>query len=301
MGIKQYSRRNIFGLDAILDSKISKAEIRQTLEDVLNTTSPDAVVGVKAIATLKDNIEKEINEVIKHISSVIDNTASNGNNATWSIDKIKEYVSESRNVVVNNIKERNSLKPTDALVAYVLDTSDDANLGPDYRGKPFAYIYVNGAWQPITPLSKEIDSTVFVKYNDIVNNLTEGGDKKPLSAEMGKKIKEQIIPQAVMSVKQEIVVDALTINNNKLQTSKKINGTIAFNCVEIETDKGIVVVDARVTGPQEVTIYPNNNENFNGLKAKVTYVSFSSDNIKYVESKKESDLGEADGVILNSK
>ena len=299
MGIKQYSRRNIYGLNSILDAKIGKEAIRKTLDDVLNATSPDAVVGTGAIADLKSNLEDKINKALQTAQAIIDDTATSGNKTTWSVDKIKEFVTSIENIVVKDIDERNKAKAFNGLIAYVIDTSKDMNLGPDFKGKPFAYIYTNGAWHPITPLSKEIDSTVFIKYSDIINNLTDGGKNKPLSAEMGKKINNEVIPKAVMSMKQEFVVDEVTIKDNKIETSKTINGTIVFNCVEIETDKGVVIVDANVTGPKEVTIYPSGNDSYENQKAKVTYMAFTYDDANNIKCG-ESDDGEADGVVVTS-
>ena len=295
MGLKQFSRRTIYGLNGALDAKIGKELIRKTLDDVINSTSPDAVVGTGAVATLKENLEDKINKVLQTAQAIIDDTATSGDKSTWSVDKIKEFISNIENVVVKSIDDRNKVKASNGLVAYVIDTSKDMNLGPDFKGKPFVYIYANGAWHPITPLSKEIDSTVFIKYSSIVNDLTTGGTNKVLSAEMGKKINEEILPNAISSVKQEFVSDTATIKNNKIQTSKIINGTVVFNCAEVETDKGIVVVDAIVTGPKEVTIYPNKGDNYESKNAKVSYIASTNQ-----KENKDSDSGSADGAIMTS-
>jgi len=273
-GIKQYSRRNIFGLDEILNAKIAKDAIQSTLDDVVNSNSATTIPSTAAVVELKTNLEQRIQDTKNFAQDLIDDTVEGGTDKTWSVDKIKQFVaSVDDTVVVQNIADRDALNAYDSLIAYVLDTSDDNSLSDDVKGKPFAYIYANGQWQPISPLAGEIDSSSFVRYNDIVNDLTTGGANKPLSAEMGKYIANQLIPQAQQNATQTLVTEQLEIQDNKLVTAKTILGNIVFNSVEVSTDEGIVVIDAEVTGTKEVTVYPGDGNDFNGKVARVTYLA----------------------------
>ena len=299
MALKRYSKRNVFGLNEALASKVDLALIRKTLDDVVSANNDSTIPSTAAVVALKTNLENQINEVRSFAQSLIDDSVDGGTDKTWSVDKIKQFVaSVDDTVVVQTIADRDNLKPYDSLVCYVLDTSDDTELGPDFRGKPVAYIYADGKWHPISPLSKEIDSTVFVKYSDIVNDLTTGGANKPLSAEMGKHIANDLIPAAANSAKQELVTESVKITNNKITTTKPIVGALVFNCAEVATDEGIVVVDAVVSGDKEVTIQPDQGDNFEGKTARITYLAYIGD-AAATTSTSSNDNGEADGAVAN--
>jgi len=295
--VKQFSRRNIFGLDAILDSKVSIAQIKKTVDDALNAVNdPSAVVGTGVIADLQNQLQNLQKQTNTNIKSLIDDSVNGGSDKTWSIDKIKQYVaSVDDTVVVQNIADRDALKAYDSLIAYVLDTSADTNLGPDFRGKPFAYMYVNGKWEPITPLSKEVDSSVFLKYSDIVNNLNAGGVNKPLSAEMGKYLAQVVIPKASNDAKQTIVTETATIKNNKIALTQNPVGNLVFGAAEISTNNGIVVVDAVVSGVREVTIQGNTGDDYEGKVARVSYLAY----INEASNNTANDSGSADGEIVS--
>lgn len=300
MALKKYSRKNIFGLDAILQAKLDKANVKKTIDEVLNATDDLAVPSAKTIQTLKTTLEAKIEQVKNIATNIIDDTVASGSDKTWSIDKIKEFVaSVDDTIVVQDIQQRDSLKAYDSLIAFVLDTSADENLPEDVRGKPFSYIYANGEWQPLAPLTKEIDTSVFVKYSDIVNDLQTGGEQKPLSAEMGKYIANTLIPAKVNEVKTTLVTDVATIENGKVQLSKTPIGSLVFDCAEISTDEGIVVVDAKISGVKEVTIDVENPEEYEGKVAKVCYLANVNDEAQTNDT--QNNDSEADGAVASNE
>ena len=301
MPIKRFSRKNIYGLDDILKAKLDAINVKKTMDEVLSSASELDVPSVKAIQELKNVLEAKIATVKSVAESIIDDTVASSSNKTWSIDKIKEFVaSVDDTVVVQDIQQRDALKAYDSLIAFVLDTSADKNLPDDVRGKPFSYIYANGQWQPLAPLAKEIDTTVFVKYSDIVNDVTTGGADKPLSAEMGKYIANELIPQSVDAAKTQLVTEMNTITNGKIKLSKQPIGNLVFDCAEISTDEGIVVVDAKITNPKEVTIDVQNAADYEGKVARVCFLAALNEKVntdKTKEPKNDSNDDQADGAI----
>jgi len=277
MALKVYSRRNIYKLDDILNQKFDAAKVLKTLDDVVSVNSVDSVPSSAAIVALKTELENKINDAKSFAQSLIDDTVESGSDKTWSVDKIKQFVaSVDDTVVVQNIDERNNLKAYDSLIAFVLDTSGDDSLTEEFRGKPYAYIYANGQWQPLSPVAGEIDSDTFVKYTDIVNDVTTGGAKKVLSAEMGKYLDGRIT-QVAQSTSVTLVTESVKVNGDKLALSANPIGSLVMNCAEVSTDNGIEVVDASVTGDKEVTLQPATSGEYDGKVARVTYLALITD------------------------
>jgi len=272
-----YSRKAIFGLESALASKFDKNNIAAAWSDVESLNNTDTVPSTASIVSLKAQLENAIQEVSDNVVNIIDDTATDGGDKTWSIDKIKQFVaSVDDTVVVNTIQDRDALQAYDSLIAFVLDTTGDSSLG-EFEGQPYTYIYANGEWKAISPVAGELDTTVFVKYSDIVNDLTSGGTDKPLSAEMGKQLAGTIIPNAISDAATSIVTEDLTINSDKLTLAANPIGAIVMNRVEIVTDEGIEVVEASVTGDKEVTIDSGTAGEFDGKTARVSYLAYTKD------------------------
>ena len=302
MAIKRFSRRNIYGLEEVLSSKISIAAIRSTLDDVLNTNSKDTVVSTSAFVEFKNTLKKDVEKAKKVATGIIDDTNESGTDKTWSIDKIKQFIaSVDDSVVVQTIQDRDNLKAHNGLMAYVMDTSADNSLDKNFKGKPFVYIYSNGKWEPISPLAKEVDTNLFVKSDEVVNSTDSVDTKKPLSAAMGNKIVHEVIPAAVRQAQQMIVVDRGVIKNNKITVSKNIQGNIVGEMIEIPTDAGVVVVDAVVSGPKEITVLPGKDEDYEGKIGVVTYLANLEDTTFKGGQKTTNtipDDGEGDGEVM---
>ena len=277
MGLKIYSRRNIYKLDDILNQKFDAAKVLKTLDDVVSVNSVDSVPSSAAIVALKNDLENKINEAKSFAQSLIDDTVESGSDKTWSVDRIKQFVaSVDDTVVVQNIDERNNLKAYDSLIAFVLDTSGDDNLTEEFKGKPYAYIYANGQWQPLSPVAGEIDSDTFVKYTDIVNDVTTGGSNKVLSAEMGKYLDGRIT-EVAQSTSVTLVTESIKVDGDKLALSANPIGSLVMDCAEVSTDNGIEIVDATVSGDKEVTLQPTTSGEYDGKVARITYLALSTE------------------------
>jgi hypothetical protein len=273
MALRKYSRKNIFGLDESLNAKISFSAIMASYDDVANSNTTTTVPSTQSIVELKAQIDSDINDAKQAAQALIDDTVTSAGDKTWSVDKIKEFVaSVDDTVVVQDISARDELNAYDTLIAFVLDTSDDSDLGEE-AGKPHAYIYVDGAWKLLAPLGEHIDTTVFILKESIVNDYTTGGEDKVLSAEAGKQIVNVAIPNAINQKDVRIVTETVTVDSNKIATLVNPVGNIVFGCVEVSTDEGIEVVDASVTGDKEVTLSPDESGKYDGKKARVTYLA----------------------------
>jgi len=287
--IKQYSRRNIFGLDEALNGKIAISAIMGTLDEVENSNTTATVPSTASIVELRANLEKQIEDANKNAKGLIDDTVESAADKTWSVDKIKEFIaSVDDTVVVANISERDNLNAYDSLIAYVIDTSDDENLG-DEAGNPYAYIYADGEWSLLAPLSKEIDTTVFVKKDMIVNDYTTGGSDKVLSAEAGKQIVDSAIPQAINANDVRVINESIEVKEDKLELLVNPVGDLIMACAEVSTDNGIEVVDASVTGDREVTLSPNESGEYDGKTARISYLARTADVIAAQNSDDDSD------------
>jgi len=295
MALKQFSRRNIFGLNEALDQKIAKNAIMGTLDSVLESNSANTVASTASIVELKAAMEQKVQEAKAQAQGLIDDSVGAGSDKTWSVDKIKEFVaSMDDSVVVENIDQRDALNAHDSLVAYVLDTTGATELGED-EGKPYTFVFVDGSWKPMIPLAQDqIDTTVFIKKDAIVNDYTTGGVNNVASAEVVKTIVSQVIPDATAKSAADndvrIVNENITVEDDKLSLLVNPLGELIMNAVEISTDNGIEVVDAQVSGDKEVTILPNTAGEYDGKVARVTYLARTKD---IENAKNESSSGSA--------
>ncbi len=88
MSIRRYSRRNVFGLDEILNSKIGVDAIRKTLDDALATNNDKTVVSTSVIAELKNSFEQKIQIAKKNAQNLIDDGVVGGTENTWRSEHI---------------------------------------------------------------------------------------------------------------------------------------------------------------------------------------------------------------------
>jgi hypothetical protein len=278
MARRIYSKKMIFGLEDELVKKISTDAIMGAMSDVEAANNKTTVPSTASVVELKQSLDKRITETQQSIDNIIDDSVSSAGDKTWSIDKIKEFVaSVDDTVVVANLDERNGLNAYDSLIAYVLDTSGDDSLG-DAEGKPFAYVYADGEWKVLTALAQgDVDTDNLVTFDDIINDLTTGGEKKALSAEMGKQLSEVVVPNMIAAAATKVVTEEPTLDGDKLTVLANPVGDIFMNRVEIVTDEGIVVVDAALTGDKEVTIYPENSGEYDGKAARISYIALASE------------------------
>jgi len=250
-----------------MSPRLSSASGKRKLN---NTTT---VPSTAAIVSLKESIESKITAAKQEAQNLIDDTVEGGSDKTWSVDKIKQFVaSVDDTVVVGTIDDRNQLAPHDSLVAFVLDTSDDDTLTEEFRGKPYTYIYANGTWNKLTPVGSEIDTELFVKYSDVVDDPSKGGDHAVLSAKAGQTIINQVNTTIENSV-VNLITDQVKIKDGKITLSAQPLGTINMNTVEVTTEDGIDVIDAHVSGDKEVTIDVDNVDDYNGKVARVSYIA----------------------------
>ena len=278
------SRKSIFGLDAALDGKVNTSDVVVKKENVLSATDPKKVPSVVAISSIYNELNEQIENAKNSITSLIDDTAASGSNKTWSIDKIKQFVSSvDDTVVVQNISERDALAAYDSLVAFVIDTKDDKNLDESLRGKPFSYIYANGKWYPLSPVG-EVDSTVFVKTKDVVTKIDANATDTTVPSALA--TYNFVTSQATAVANQtevRIVSEIVTVgDNNKAELTVAPKGDLVGNSVEVVTDKGILLVEATVSGT-ELTI--NDSDDYKGKNVRVSYLANNQEYLNALAAK----------------
>jgi hypothetical protein len=220
------------------------------------------------------DIGDQLTTITQNIGNIIDDTADTGNAVTWSVDKLKAYVaSVDDSIVVGSISERDNVSDTyDSLIAYVIDTTGDTTLGDD-EGTSCAYIFVEGdGWKLLQVLAQNIDTTPFVKYTDIVDDLSTGGANKPLSAEQGKELKA-LVDAAGQST--EMCVDSgLTITGDDFSSTYTPVGDIVGATAEVEVSAGVWdIVDVVAGGSAKAwTLVPGTAGEYDGLTCRITYL-----------------------------
>lgn len=279
MALRKRRVGSIDGLTALLTGKLSTTAVMAARVDVENSNSTTTVPSTAAINEIVGEINTQISNMNSSIGGLIDDTADTGNTVTWSVDKLKAYIaSVDDSIVVSDITERDNIEnPYDSLIAYVIDTTGDTSLG-DNEGTAAAYIYVEGnGWSLLQVLGQNIDTTPFVRYTDIVNNLVDGGAGVPLSAEQGAVLKA-LVDTAAQST--EIFVDnGLAIDGDSFVSTYTPVGAIIGATAEVEVSAGVWDVVDVVPGAtaKEWTLLPGTANEYDGKTCRITYLKYSSE------------------------
>ena len=279
MALRKRRVGSIDGLTGLLAGKINIAAIMAAKIDVENSNSVSTVASTAAVNEIVTDLTSQISAISSSVGGIIDDTADTGNTVTWSVDKLKAYVaSVDDSVVVSDISERdNYSNPYDSLIAYVIDTTGDSSLGDD-EGTAAAYIYIDGSgWALLQILAQNIDVTPFVKYSDIVNDLTTGGTAVPLSAEQGKELKA-LVDAAGQST--EIYVDSgLTISGDDFTSTYTPVGAVIGATAEVEVSAGVWDVVDIVAGAnaKEWTLLPGTASEYDTKTCRISYLKSSTE------------------------
>lgn len=279
MALRKRRMASVDGLIGALSGKFDVASIMGAKADVVNSNSALTVPSTAAINEIVAEFNTQITNISTSLSGIIDDTASTGNSATWSIDKIKAFIaSVDDSVVVANLDDRNNIpNPHQSMIAYVIDTTGDTSLG-DKEGQAAAYVYVDGkGWQLLQILTQDIDTTPFVKYTDIVNDLTTGGKAVPLSAEQGKELKALVDAAAHAT---EIYVDnGLKISGNDFNSTYTPVGNVIGGVAEVETSDGVWDVVDVVAGdsPKAWKLLPSTDKEYDGKTCRISYLKYSAE------------------------
>jgi len=279
MALRKRRVGSIDGLTGLLAGKINIAAIMAAKVDVENSNSVSTVASTAAVNEIVTDLTSQISAISSSVSGIIDDTADTGNTVTWSVDKLKAYVaSVDDSVVVSDISERdNYSNPYDSLIAYVIDTTGDSSLGDD-EGTAAAYIYIDGSgWALLQILAQNIDVTPFVKYADIVDDLTTGGSAVPASAESVKTLKA-LVDAAAQST--EMKVDSgLAITGDGFSSTYTPVGDVVGGTAEVEVSSGVwdVVDIVPGTNAKEWTLLPGTAGEYDGKTCRITYLKSSSE------------------------
>lgn len=276
MAIRKLARRGVFGLEAELAKKFEIANIKTTFSDVQSANNGTTVPSTSAAVEMYNDIQTSLTNLQNSVDGIIDDSAVNGANVTWSVDQIKSYIaSVDDSVVVANLDERDNLSNLHpSLVAFVLDTTGDTSLG-DEEGKSAAYIYTDNGWVLYSVLRDEISTDNLLTKNDIVNDTTTGGTDKVASAEVAKQLAQQIVDSA-NGVNKVIVSESLAISSDQITLSAPAEGDIIDGAVEVLGDSGYVLVDATLgDDKQTVTLAVENAGEFDGKNARVSYLKIA--------------------------
>ena len=269
---------SISGLTDLLGSKLEVSSIAGAKADVEKLNSIATIPSTAALNEIVAGLSANISKVQSSVGGLIDDTAVAGGSVSWSVDKIKAFVaSVDDSVVVENISARDDIEnPHETLIAYVLDTTGDTSLGDD-EGKSVAYIYVNGAWKVMQILATHVDTTPFVKYTDIVNDLTTGGKAVPLSAEQGKALKALVDAAAVST---EMFVDTgLAITGDDFKSTHTPIGAIVGATAEVEVSDGVWdIVDVTAgSDAKSWVLVPVKSGDYDKKTCRITYLKASSE------------------------
>ncbi len=279
MALRKRRVGSIDGLTNLLAGKINIAAIMAAKVDVENSNSVSTVASSAAVNEIVMGINTQITNINNSIGGLIDDAADTGNAVTWSVDKLKAYVaSVDDSVVVSDITERDNLSEVyDTLIAYVIDTTGDTSLG-DNEGAAAAYIYVDGnGWSLLQILATDIDVTPFVKYSDIVDDLTTGGTSVPLSAAQGIALKA-LIDAAAQST--EIAVDnGLVITGDDFSSTYTPVGAVIGGTAEVEVSAGVwdVVDIVAGVGAKAWTLLPATASEYDGKTCRISYLKSSTE------------------------
>jgi hypothetical protein len=279
MALRKRRVGSIDGLTNLLAGKLNTAAIMAAKVDVENSNSVATVASTAAVNEIVLDINTQITNLNNSIGGLIDDAADTGNSVTWSVDKLKAYVaSVDDSIVVSDITERDNLSEVyDTLIAYVIDTTGDSSLG-DNEGSAAAYIYVDGTgWSLLQILGQDIDVTPFVKYTDVVDDLTTGGDSVPLSAAQGVALKA-LVDAAAQST--EIVVDSgLVISGDDFTSTYTPVGDVIGGTAEVETSSGVwdIVDIVAGTGAKAWTLLPGTANEYDGKTCRITYLKSSAE------------------------
>jgi len=264
----------VSGLESALGLKLEKAAIKATLSDVLDANNATTVVATAAFKTFSDDITSRLDAVEQTTDGMIDDTATDGSDTTWSVDKIKSYVaSVDDSIMVDTIDARNEISdPFETMIAYVLDTTGDTDLG-DFEGQSAAYMYKEGdGWKLLQILGQDIDTDTLVLKSSIVDDLTTGGTEAPLSAEQGKTLKSLIDNKGSVTVME--VETGLAITGDDFTVAHDVLGSIVGLTAEVEVDDGTFdVVD--VTAGDSATewkLVPATSGDYDGKTCRVSYL-----------------------------
>ena len=279
MALHQRRIGSINGLTSLLAGKVNVAAIMAAKADVNSSNSVSTVPSTAAVNEIVTGINTQITDLGASVDGIIDDTAGTGNNITWSVDKIKSFIaSVDDSVVVSNIDDRDNIPNAhDSMIAYVVDTTGDTSLG-DNEGNAAAYIYVDGTgWQLLQILTQDIDTTPFVKYTDIVDDLTTGGTSVPLSAEQGKELK--VLVDAI-DFSTEIYVDnGLKISGNDFASTYTPLGNLIGATAEVETSDGVWDIVDVVAGDSAKAwkLVPGTDKEYDGKTCRISYLKASSE------------------------
>jgi len=279
MALRKRRIGSIDGLTNLLASKVGVAAIMAAKADVEASNSVSTVASSAAVNEIVLGLTNQINNLSTGMNGLIDDAADTGNTVTWSVDKIKGYVaSVDDSIVVSDISERDNVSDVyDSLIAYVIDTTGDTSLGNE-EGTAAAYIYIDGSgWALLQILAQNIDVTPFVKYSDIVNDLTTGGTMVPLSAEQGKELKS-LVDAAADST--EIAVDnGLVITGDGFDSTYTPVGAVIGGTAEVEVSSGVWDVVDIVAGANGKAwlLLPTTANEYDGKTCRISYLKSSTE------------------------
>lgn len=272
MGVRKLARRGVFGLDLELGKKINITDIKVSMAEVIAASNGSTVASTGAINEMYSAVSQEISDLESNLNNIIDDSAVNGAEVTWSVDQIMSYIaSVDDSVVVSDIAERDNLVGRSSLVAFVLDTTGDTSLGEN-EGQSASYIYAEGTWKLATLLRSEIDTSLFLKTTDIVNDTTTGGADKPVSAEAVKGLAD-IVADISGSSDKVIAVESIVIASDTIVLADIARGDIIGGSVEVLGSDGYMIVDATVAADgKTVTLMVDTAGEFDGVNARVSYL-----------------------------
>jgi len=274
MGIRTLSRRGVFGLNIELGKKFDITNIKTTFADVQAANNASTVASTGALAEMHGSLTTIINNIQNGVNGIIDDSAVNGADVTWSVDKIMNFIaSVDDSVVVGDLMERDSISdPHVSLVAFVMDTNGDTSLGEN-EGQPASYIMTDSGWVLAALLRGEIDTSLFLKVSDIVNDTTTGGADKPASAETVKNLADAISALGSSSDKV-IAVETSAIAGDQVVLSVEAEGDIIGGSVEVLGDSGYLIVDATLGADMKtITLAVETPGEFDGVNGRVSFLT----------------------------
>jgi len=257
------SKSSIKGLNPALLTKLGKSQVIPSLENVLADAAVSNAASTKSVSELNG----KLNVVDSRVSSLIDDTSTSGTDSTWSVDAIKKYISEVDDTyLAANLDERDDdtvgqkIPKVTGTRVFVVDASADSNVGSDKEGNPFGadYIYNEDSWLLIRARAyKQIDLTPFVKKEDVVDGLESTATQKPLSANSGRILAEQVKAAAAAQV---IYTDDTTVKedddgNARISFAYVSRGTVVNGMAYVlDPEKGLLPVFVETSGDGKYAI-----------------------------------------------